>query len=101
MSDWIIAVIFNIGIVALVAFLYMNDNKKREEERKRKEAEERKIRDAVEFAREQWNKVDKNKFLNLLADFYKESHFHDFFKAHQEFYQKTGNNYENYTCCPG
>ena len=56
MSDWIIAVIFNIGIVALVAFLYMNDNKKREEERKRKEAEERKIRDAVEFAREQWNK---------------------------------------------
>lgn len=56
MSEWIIAVIFNIGIVALVAFLYTNDNKKREEERRRKEAEERRIRDAVEFAREQWDK---------------------------------------------
>lgn len=34
-SDCEIAVIFNIGIVALVAFLYTNDNKKREEERRR------------------------------------------------------------------
>ena len=53
------------------------------------------IEEEINMLREQWDKVDKNKFLNLLADFYKESHFHDFFKAHQEFYQKGIQAYED------
>ncbi|MED9801196.1 MAG: DUF4932 domain-containing protein [Prevotella sp.] len=35
-----------------------------------------------------WDKVDKAKFLGLLADFYRDSRFHLFFERHQEVYEK-------------
>lgn len=35
-----------------------------------------------------WDKVDKVKFLDLLADFYRDSRFHLFFESHKEVYEK-------------
>ncbi len=35
-----------------------------------------------------WEDVDKEKFLSLLTDFYKESRFAEFFQLHHDFYQK-------------
>ena len=38
--------------------------------------------------------MDKTQFLNLLTDFYKESCFHDFFKAHTKIYKKAIQDYK-------
>ena len=36
---------------------------------------------------QRWNYVDMNKFLELLNQFYTDTHFHEFFQNHQAFYQ--------------
>lgn len=35
-----------------------------------------------------WNDVDKPKFLSLISQFYKDARFHQFFTAHESFYQR-------------
>ena len=35
-----------------------------------------------------WNDVDKAKFLTLVSQFYKDTRFHQFFTAHEPFYQR-------------
>lgn len=46
------------------------------------------IEEEANTLEERWQNVDKEKFLALLSQFYHDTHFKEFFNAHQTFYQK-------------
>lgn len=54
------------------------------------------VKEEVNSLEKRWAEVDKARFLSLLADFYRDSHFHDFFQAHQEVYAKGLQAYEEH-----
>lgn len=46
------------------------------------------IEEEIPTLEKRWKQVDKDEFLSHLNSFYKDTKFNDFFKAHQDFYEK-------------